>query len=79
VKYVPGPVGAVDAAGRAPTTGVRGDDAVAVPAGGLIPVRAPTLEKHAGKRVRPKYTPPDVGDPTALLSDCVLTSHVAPP
>jgi hypothetical protein len=76
VSYVPGPVGAVDAAGRAPTTGVRGDDAVAVPAGGLISVRAPTL---AGKRVRPKYTPPDVGDPTALLSDSVLTSHVAPP
>jgi hypothetical protein len=79
VNYVPGPVGPVDAAGRAPTTRVRGADAIAVPAGGLIPVRAATLKKHAGKRVRPKYTPPDVGDPTALLSDSVLTSHVAPP
>jgi hypothetical protein len=79
VSYVPGPVAAVDAAGRAPTTGVRGDDAVAVPAGGVIPVGAATVKKHAAKRVRPKYTPPDVGDPTALLSDSVLTSHVAPP
>jgi hypothetical protein len=78
----------VDAAGRAPTTGVRGADAIAVPAGGLIaggliPVGAATPKepagKPAGKRVRPKYTPPDVGDPTAQLSDSVLTSHVAPP
>jgi hypothetical protein len=78
----------VDAAGRALTTGVRGADPIAVPAGGLIaggliPVEAATPKepagKPAGKRVRPKYTPPDVGDPTALLSDSVLTPHVAPP
>jgi hypothetical protein len=88
-----GPFGPVDTAGRAPTTGVRGADAIPVPAGGLIaggliaggliPVGAATPKepagKPAGKRVRPKYTPPDVGDPTALLSDSVLTPHVAPP
>jgi hypothetical protein len=79
VNYVPGPVGPVDAAGRAPTTGVQRAPAIAVPAGGLIPVRAATLKKPAGKRVRPKYTPPDVGGPTALLSDSALTTHVAPP
>jgi hypothetical protein len=88
VNYFPGPDGPVDAAGRAPTTGVRGADAIAVPAGGLIaggliPVGAATPKepagKPAGKRVRPKYTPPDVGDPTAQLSDSLLTAHVAPP